>query len=48
MGPVAGVIGPVGSPNRGGRTNQLVAAALEGAARSGAATEVIQLEVNFF
>jgi multimeric flavodoxin WrbA len=37
------VIGLVGSPNRAGRTNQLVAAALEGAGRSGAATELIQM-----
>lgn len=43
MGSDGNVIGLVGSPNRGGRTNQLVAAALEGAARSGAATELIQL-----
>lgn len=37
------VLGLVGSPNREGRTNQLVAAALEGAARAGAPTELIQL-----
>jgi multimeric flavodoxin WrbA len=37
------IIGLVGSPNREGRTNQLVAAALEGAARSGASTELIQM-----
>lgn len=37
------VIGLVGSPNRAGRTNQLVAAALQGAARQGVATELIQL-----
>jgi multimeric flavodoxin WrbA len=37
------VIGLVGSPNREGRTNQLVTAALEGAARQGAQTELIQL-----
>ena len=43
MGLNANVIGLVGSPNRAGRTNRLVAAALEGAARSGAATELIQL-----
>jgi len=30
------------SPNRAGRTNQLVAAALNGAARAGAPTELIQ------
>jgi multimeric flavodoxin WrbA len=43
MGSDGNVIGLVGSPNREGRTNQLVAAALKGAARSGAATELIQL-----
>jgi multimeric flavodoxin WrbA len=37
------VIGLVGSPNRAGRTHQLVAAALEGAVRKGAATELIQM-----
>jgi len=37
------VIGLVGSPNPDGRTNQLVAAALEGAARAGVATELIQM-----
>ena len=37
------VIGLVGSPNPDGRTNRLVAAALEGAARAGAATELIQM-----
>jgi multimeric flavodoxin WrbA len=37
------VIGLVGSPNREGRTNQLVAAALEGAARQGVTTELIQM-----
>lgn len=37
------VIGLVGSPNPAGRTNQLVAAALEGAARAGVATELIQM-----
>ena len=36
-------MGLVGSPNREGRTNQLVKAALEGAARTGAATELIQM-----
>ena len=30
------IIGIVGSPNRDGRTNQLVAAALQGAAQAGA------------
>jgi multimeric flavodoxin WrbA len=43
MGADRKVIGLVGSPNREGRTNQLVAAALEGAARQGAQTELIQL-----
>ncbi len=37
------VIGIVGSPNRDGRTNQLVNAALEGAARTGAPIELIQM-----
>ena len=37
------VIGIVGSPNRDGRTFELVAAALRGAAQGGAATELIQL-----
>jgi multimeric flavodoxin WrbA len=37
------VIGLVGSPNPDGRTNQLVSAALEGAAQAGAATELIQM-----
>jgi multimeric flavodoxin WrbA len=37
------VIGIVGSPNKEGRTNQLVAAALQGAAQGGAPTELIQL-----
>ena len=37
------VLGLVGSPNREGRTNQLVKAALEGAARAGAATELVQM-----
>jgi multimeric flavodoxin WrbA len=37
------VIGLVGSPNREGRTNQLVAAALEGAAGQGVTTELIQM-----
>lgn len=43
MGADGNVIGLVGSPNREGRTNQLVAAALEGAARQGAQTELIQM-----
>ncbi len=37
------VIGLVGSPNREGRTNQLITAALGGAGRSGAPTELIQM-----
>lgn len=37
------VLGLVGSPNREGRTFQVVTAALEGAAKAGAAVELIQL-----
>jgi multimeric flavodoxin WrbA len=37
------VLGIVGSPNRDGRTNQLVTAALEGAAGAGGSTELIQM-----
>ena len=37
------VLGLVGSPNRDGRTFQMVTAALEGAAQAGAAVELIQL-----
>ena len=37
------VLGIVGSPNPEGRTNQLVMAALKGAAEAGATTELIQL-----
>jgi len=37
------VLGLVGSPNRAGRTNQLVKAALEGASRAGFATELVQM-----
>ena len=37
------VLGLVGSPNREGRTNKLVAAALEGAAQAGARTELVQM-----
>jgi multimeric flavodoxin WrbA len=33
------VLGLVGSPNKSGRTNKLVSAALEDASRAGAATE---------
>lgn len=36
-------MGIVGSPNRDGRTNRLVSAALEGAARAGAKTELVQM-----
>ena len=43
MGPKTMVVGLVGSPNRDGRTNQLVKAALEGAARTGAPTELVQM-----
>lgn len=38
-----GVLGMVGSPNREGRTSQLVKAALEGASRAGAPTELVQM-----
>ena len=37
------VVGIVGSPNPDGRTNQLVSAALAGAAKAGAETDLIQL-----
>ena len=37
------VLGLVGSPNKSGRTNELVSAALEGASRAGAATELVQM-----
>lgn len=37
------VLGIVGSPNREGKTNQLVRAALEGAANAGARTELVQM-----
>ena len=37
------VLGLVGSPNRAGWTAQLVMAALEGASRTGAATELVQM-----
>ena len=37
------VLGLVGSPNREGRTNQLVTAALEGSARAGSSTELVQM-----
>lgn len=38
------MLGLVGSPNPEGRTNQLVSAALQGAAQAGAKTEMIQLK----
>jgi multimeric flavodoxin WrbA len=37
------VLGIVGSPNQEGRTNQVVTAALEGAARTGSSTELVQM-----
>jgi len=37
------VLGLVGSPNRDGRTYQIVAAALDGAARAGAHVELVQM-----
>jgi multimeric flavodoxin WrbA len=37
------VLGIVGSPNREGRTNQLVRSALDGAVRKGATTELVQM-----
>jgi multimeric flavodoxin WrbA len=37
------VLGLVGSPNKVGRTNELVSAALEGAGHAGAATELVQM-----
>jgi multimeric flavodoxin WrbA len=43
MGANAMVVGFVGSANREGRTNQLVKAALDGASRAGAPTELIQM-----
>ncbi len=43
MGEKGIVLGIVGSPNREGRTNQLVKAALEGAARAGTPTELVQM-----
>jgi multimeric flavodoxin WrbA len=43
MGEKKMVLGLVGSPNRDGRTNELVTAALEGAARAGAGTELVQM-----
>lgn len=43
MGEKASVLGIVGSPNRESRTNQLVKAALEGAARAGTPTELVQM-----
>jgi multimeric flavodoxin WrbA len=40
------VLGIVGSPNRDGRTNKIVSAVLEGAARNGAPTDIVQLADN--
>ncbi len=37
------VLGLVGSPNPEGRTKQLVTAALEGAAKGGASTELVHM-----
>jgi len=37
------VLGLVGSPNRDGRTNRIVSAVLEGAARKGAPTELVHI-----
>jgi multimeric flavodoxin WrbA len=37
------VLGFVGSPNKDGRTNQLITAALEGAAQAGATTEIVHM-----
>ncbi len=37
------ILGLVGSPNKNGRTNELVTAALAGAASAGAATELVQM-----
>ena len=37
------VIGIVGSPNKAGRTNELVAAALEGCEKAGVETQIIQM-----
>ncbi len=43
MGEKGAVLGIVGSPNREGRTNELVTAALESAAQTGAPTELLQM-----
>jgi len=43
MGKEGIVLGFVGSPNKEGRTNQLVTAALESAAGAGASTELVQM-----
>ena len=37
------VLGLVGSPNKTGRTNELVSAALAGSTRAGAATKLVQM-----
>ena len=46
MGAKGLVLGLVGSPNVEGRTNQMVCAALEGAASAGAPTELIQMSAH--
>ena len=43
MAETGNVLGLVGSPNRDGRTHQMVAAALDGAAKAGARVELIQV-----
>ena len=43
MGEKGIVLGIVGSPNRESRTNKLVKAALEGVARAGVPTELVQM-----
>lgn len=43
MGEKKAVLGLVGSPNKNGRTNELVSAALAGATAAGAPTELIQM-----
>jgi len=43
MGEKGKVLGIVGSPNRNGRTSQLVAAVFKGAARAGNPTELVQM-----
>jgi multimeric flavodoxin WrbA len=41
--PARSVLGIVGSPNKNGRTNELVSAALTGASKAGARTELLQM-----